>query len=94
LDAVPGLTEREVDSLKRHWIVSADALVAAAATPGGLTSLADALDVSQSDAAHIVAAARAALPDDVAAALEAPVDTSEFGLGAVPAPRESEADDA
>src|SRR3954451_17182339 len=84
LDAVAGLTEAEVRTLMSFNLVTAEAVVAAASTPDGLSSLAEALEQTVSEAGRVVAVARAALPEDVAAEMEIPVDTSEFGLGALP----------
>jgi hypothetical protein len=93
LDAVVGPSEQQVRTLTRHGLTTAESVVAVAATPGGLSSLAEALDVPVAEAEQLVAAARAALPENVAAEMEAPTDTSEFGLGALPPPPGPEAAD-
>lgn len=64
------------------WVTTAEQLVATAATPGGLTSLAGHLGVSDERMREIVDAARKQLTEDQVRELETPVDASEYGLGA------------
>jgi hypothetical protein len=81
LTNVPGWTQEHVDRLAQSWITSAEQVVAVSATPGGLRSLAEQLGVSEDEAQPLVEAARNTLRPGVRAEMEAPVDTSEYGLG-------------
>ena len=78
---VPGWTKEHVERLAQAWITSAEQVVAVSTTPGGLRSLAEQLGVSEDDAHPLVEAARKTLRPGVRAEMEAPVDTSEYGLG-------------
>jgi len=62
--------------------------VSAAATPGGVETLAQGLDASVEEVRDLVAAARDALPPEKARELETPVDSTEYGLGALRPPSE------
>ena len=81
LHDIPGWTKEHVERLAPAWITSAEQVVALGATPGGLRSLAEQLGVSEDEAGALVEAARNALQPGVRAEMEAPVDTSEYGLG-------------
>jgi hypothetical protein len=84
LTAVPGWTEAQVRKLAGHWITTAEQVVGVAGTEDGVRSLADLLGTSTTEAGRLVESARAALPPAVAAELTNPVDTSRYGLGALP----------
>jgi hypothetical protein len=81
LTNVPGWTSDLVERLAQAWITSAEQVVALGATDGGLQSLAEQLGVSDEQARHLVAAARAQLSPAQRAEMETAVDTSEYGLG-------------
>ena len=78
---VPGWTDEHVERMEQSWITTAEQVVALAATPGGLRSIAEQLRVSEDAARPLVEAARNALRPAVRAEMEEPVDTSEYGLG-------------
>jgi DNA-binding GntR family transcriptional regulator len=75
-----------VQRLQQSWITTAEQAVATSATPGGLRSLAEQLEVSEKEAARLVSVARAHLDPAVAAQLEQPVDTRAYGLGVLRPP--------
>jgi hypothetical protein len=83
LKTVPGWTPRHLDKLAAAWIDSAEQVVAIAATPDGLRSLAEQLQVPEAEAQQLVDLARAALPSATRAELEAASDLDERGLGAL-----------
>ena len=87
LTDVPGWTGKYVERAASAWITTADQVVGLSATPGGIRSLAEQLEVSEDEARRLVEAARATLSPAMRAELETPVDTSEYGLGAL-RPRE------
>jgi hypothetical protein len=78
-----GWTDRHIERLGRSWITTAEQVVAIAATPGGLQSLAEQLEVSEDEAQRLVAVARAQLPTATRAEMEEVADTSKYGLGVV-----------
>jgi hypothetical protein len=82
LTEIPELSQGAITRLQEIWVTTAEQLVATAATPGGLTSLADHLGVAEDRMMEIVRAAKAKLSPDTIKHLEAPVDVSEYGLGA------------
>jgi hypothetical protein len=90
LDAVSGFSEDVIQRLRALWISTAEQLVATAATPGGMHLLAEELQLSQEAASRLVSAARASLPPTVAAEMNSSVDPSDYGLGAVQPPPETE----
>jgi hypothetical protein len=71
-----------VEVLARHWITTADQVVALAATAGGKALLAQQLKIDEATLERYLRQTRAALPAARVRALEAPVDTSNWGLGA------------
>ena len=81
LHDVPGWTQEHVERLAQAWITSAEQVVAVSATPGGVHSLAEQLEVPEDEAQRLVEAARNALQPGVRAEMEEPVDPSEYGLG-------------
>jgi hypothetical protein len=94
LKSIKELPEEIVRKLSEIWITTVEQVVATSATPGGLTSLAQHLGVSEEETRHLVAVARTYLPPEVIAQLEEPVDVSEYGLGALePPPPENEDQD-
>jgi hypothetical protein len=82
LKQVPGWSDALVQKLAESWITTAEQVLATSATPGGVQTLASHLGVSEERMKQLVAAARASLTTEAARALEHPVDTSQFGLGA------------
>lgn len=82
LGTVPGWTPAYVNRMKAVWITTAEQIAALAATPRGVTSLAEQLGVADAEASRLAEAARAALPPERRAELDVPVDTSDYGLGA------------
>jgi hypothetical protein len=83
LTEIPQLTQGAITRLQEIWVTTAEQLVATAATPGGGKSLADHLGVTEERMMEIVNAAKAKLSPDTIKHLEAPVDVSEYGLGAI-----------
>jgi hypothetical protein len=83
LEKVREWPEELVRQLKRNWITTAEQVVAVSATPGGISSLAEQLDLPKAEVERLVSAARTALPPHVVSQLEAPVDASHYGLGAL-----------
>jgi hypothetical protein len=83
LTEIPQLSQGAITRLQEIWVTTAEQLVATAATPGGLTSLADHLGVTEERMTEIVSAAKAKLSPETVKHLEAPVDVSDYGLGAI-----------
>lgn len=84
LERVPGWSRDHVARMKNSWITSAEQVVALGATPHGLRSVAQQLHVSEQEAKRLLDSARAQLPPEVLAEMEAEVDTSDYGLGVMP----------
>ena len=83
LTEIPELTQGAITRLQEIWVTTAEQLVATAATPGGARSLADHLGVTEERMTEIIKVAKAKLSPDTVKQLEAPVDVSEYGLGAI-----------
>ena len=88
LSLVRGWSKAHVEALAPYWNTSAEQVVGIGATPQGVQNLANNLGVSEKRMLQLIAKARAALPPSVAAELER-VDTSQYGLGALP-PKEKD----
>ena len=88
LEKIKEWPEELVRRLKQSWITTAEQVVAASATPGGLHSLAEQLEVPEEEAVRLVSAARAHLNPAVVAQLEQPIDTRAYGLGVLKPPLE------
>jgi hypothetical protein len=84
LESVAGWSEDQVARMKESWITTAEQVVALSATPRGVSSRAEQLNTSEDEAQSLVEAARAGLPPATRAEMEEVVDTSEYGLGALP----------
>jgi hypothetical protein len=84
LSGVPGWSDDHVEQLRKAWITSAEQVVALAATPGGLTALAQQLGTTEPEAERLLDAARSGLSERDLLELETPVDTREYGTGALP----------
>src|SRR5438105_3992748 len=84
LEGIPGWSDAHIRKLASHWITTAEQVVGAAVSSQGLSSLAHDLGVSLPEMSKLVERARAALHPDVAKDLEKPVDTSQYGFGAMP----------
>jgi hypothetical protein len=82
LAAVPGWSSKHIDRLQAAWITTAEQVVALGATADGIQSLSEQLQVSPDETRRLVELAARALSEDVRAEMEAPVDTSNYGLGA------------
>lgn len=82
LTAIPQLSTGALTRLQEIWVTTAEQLVATAATPGGLRSLADHLGVTEERMREILEAAKQSLPSDTIKQLEDPIDVSDYGLGA------------
>ncbi len=82
LQTVPGWPPELVARLAAVWINTADQVVAVSATPGGLQSLAQQLQVPEDEARQLVKLANAALSPPARAAMAQPV-TTDRGLGAL-----------
>jgi hypothetical protein len=83
LESVPGWSADHVACMGRSWITTAEQVVALAATPRGLRSLAEQLGVPAEEAQRLIEAARAKLAPAVRAEMERVVDPSEYGRGAL-----------
>ena len=81
LNKVTEWPQELVQRLQQSWITTVEQVVAASATPGGLRSLAEQLEVPEEEVVRLVRAARAHLDPAVAAQLEQPVNTRTYGLG-------------
>jgi hypothetical protein len=84
LTDVSGWRKDYIDKLAESWITSAEQVVGMAATAEGIQALAQQLDVSIEEMRRLIDLARASLPPSVARELEMEVDTSQYGLGALP----------
>jgi hypothetical protein len=90
LDTVTGWSDNHVALLREVGITTAEQVVALSATANGVRSLSEQLQVSTEEAQRLVELARKKLPPATRAELEQPVNTSDFGLGAVrPEPGEN-----
>lgn len=78
--------EELVRRAEQSWLRTAEEIVAVSATPGGLRSLAEQLQVQEEEAAGLVSIARAHINPEVVERLEQPVDTRTQGRGAVKPP--------
>jgi hypothetical protein len=84
LESVPGWSEDQIARMKQAWITTAEQVVALSVTPNGVRSLAQQLNVPEDEARRLVEAARAKLTPATRAEMEKVIDTSEYGLGALP----------
>jgi hypothetical protein len=75
--------DEAVRRLEACWITSAEQVVAAAATPGGVMALAEQTGLAQSELPRLLALTRAALAPEVRQELSKPADTSHYGTGAL-----------
>ncbi len=88
LTDVGGWSSEHIGRLRDAGVTSAEQVVALAATPGGLTSLAEQLQADEERVRGLVDRARAVLAPPTRDELERPVDTREFGLGVLPPDRD------
>ena len=88
LNRLDDLTYDQIQRLAAHWITSIEQLVGIASTPDGIAALAQTLSVNEADARAVVEHALALLSPDERARLSTPADTSRYGLGASPPPRD------
>lgn len=84
LAGVTGWSAAQVERLAEVWITTAEQVVALAATPGGVTSLAEQLGLGERAVSELVEHAEAAVPPESRAELVTPADPREFGTGALP----------
>jgi hypothetical protein len=84
LDDVAGWTDEYSGRLREVWITSVEQFVALAATTGGITAIAQQLQISEDRARQLVVNARTVLAPGALHDLDRPVDTSEYGLGVLP----------
>lgn len=84
LSSVPGWTPAHTQKLASSWITSAEQIVGMAADPRTRKSLAAQLQVSEDELGSLVEKARRAIPPGIAEQLSRPVDTRDYGLGALP----------
>ena len=91
LQSVRGWSPEHIARLKAVWITSAEQVVAAFATDGGLQSLSEQLHVSDEETRRLVDLARQSLSAETRAEMDKPADTSNYGLGVVK-PRKREPD--
>ena len=83
LESLPDWSEDLIARAKNAWITTAEQVVAVSATPRGIRSLAEQLDVPEDEARRLVDSGRGALSSAKRAQMEEVVDTSEYGLGAL-----------
>jgi hypothetical protein len=83
LSTVPGWSKAQVEALAAYWITSAEQVVGIGATSQGVETLAKHLGITEPQMRELIGKARATLPAAVAAEMER-VDTSQYGLGALP----------
>ncbi len=81
LERVPGWSAGQIAQMKKAWITTAEQVVALSATPGGVHSLAEQLNLSDEQAQQLVALTRAELNPATRAEMEKVVDHSQRGLG-------------
>lgn len=86
LHGVDGWSLDHVRRLGESWITTAEQVVALSATPGGLLSISEQLNVPQTEAARLVSAARAKLDPAVQQMLQNAAEVDDFGLGVLPPP--------
>lgn len=84
LTTVLGWQKDYVDKLAESWITNAEQVVGIAVTPDGIESLAKQLNISAEEMHRLIDLARASLSPSVVRELEMEVDTSQYGLGALP----------
>jgi Xaa-Pro aminopeptidase len=84
LESVPGWSADQVARMRAVGMTTAAQVVALSATSRGLSSLAEQLNTSEDEAESLMESARAALSPAERAEMEEVVDTSEYGLGALP----------
>jgi hypothetical protein len=84
LEGLPGWSADQVARMREVGMTTAAQVVALSATSRGLSSLAEQLNTSEDEAESLVESARAALSPAERAEMEEVVDTSEYGLGALP----------
>jgi hypothetical protein len=89
LHSVSGWPSSLVQKLAHDWITTAEQVVATSANATGIQTMATHLGITEEEMRRLVAAARAALPPQVVKELETPVDTRQFGLGALKPPRKN-----
>jgi len=90
LDKIKEWPQELVQRLQQSWITTAEQVVATSATPDGLRSLAEQLEVSEEEVTRLVSAARTHLDPAVAAQLGQPVDTHTYGLGVLRPPSDAQ----
>ena len=91
LHSVRGWSPDGVARLRDVGIISAEQVVAVAATDSGLQSLSEQLHVSSAETRRLVDLARQSLSAETRAEMDKPADTSNYGLGVVK-PRKTEPD--
>jgi hypothetical protein len=89
LAGVPDWQDVYIERAASCGLTTAEQVVALSSTDRGTRSLSEQLGVSEETAAHLIDSAHSALPEATRLGLERPVDTREYGLGAVP-PRDSD----
>jgi hypothetical protein len=82
LERVSSIPRVAIEKLASRWITTVEQLVALGGTDGGVKALATELGISEGETRALLQSARAALDPSAAAALEHPVDTSRYPLGA------------
>ncbi len=82
LNQVAGWPVSVVAQLEKSWNTTVEQVVAAAATPNGIHSLAEHVGLTDEQMEDLVAKARNLLSAETLRRLEEPVDTSNYGLGA------------
>jgi hypothetical protein len=87
LETVKGWSPEHISRMKGAWITTAEQVVALGATSNGVQSLSEQLNVPTGEASRLLELARSALSAEARAEMEAPVDTSNYGLGVTRPPK-------
>jgi hypothetical protein len=86
LDSVDIWPSSAVKRLASVWVVTAEQVVAVAATQGGVDALAMQTELPRLEVKRLIEATRERLPLDIRERLRTPVDTSLYGLGGLRPP--------
>lgn len=83
LQRVAGFPSQHLDRLAKYNITTAEEFVALTNTAEQANRVADLLGVSLDELKQLIALAKSSLPEAVRKEMEAPIDTSQYGLGAL-----------
>lgn len=90
LEEVPGWSHRHIARLEEKGIRTAQQVVAIGATPRGIRSLAEELDLPEAEVRSLVESARTRITPQERSEMEVAVDPDELGLGAIRPPENDE----